>query len=198
MSPMQPRPPGSFYALCTDLFKAAFPDEPAAQHAVQAAQVVASVGRQRSRRIPLPAATNRSGAYLPGVDLSGADLIDANLSGANLIHARLDGANLSGANLSGAHLHYADLSGAELKNADLSGADLNDADLSGTDLSGANLRLVDLSGARLARVRWTSATLWPVEVGDMRHRSDQVGPDAFVVRPNVDSHDVAGAPLTVR
>ena len=128
MSSPQPRLPGSFHALCTELTAGAFPDATSMTTARYALQVVAAVGRAQRRSLPLKAITDLAGADLSGAHLTGADLTSANLAHTDLTDANLTGADL-GANLAGANLASARLTRADLAGANLTGADLTFAKL---------------------------------------------------------------------
>jgi Pentapeptide repeats (8 copies) len=106
----------------------------------------------------------RTGANLPGADLSGDVFAEAKLGGlkapgadctnANFTNAKLGNADLSGATFGGAVLDMAYLASANLRRADFKGATIGSTKLPGADLTEA-----DLSGVRLSGVSLADATL---------------------------------------
>jgi Pentapeptide repeats (8 copies) len=164
----QPRPVGSFHALCIKLVTVML-SETAWQTATNdaaadAVAVVAAVGRMQGRKLPLQAGIDLTGIDLTGIDLTGIDLT---------------GIDLARANLTGANLVEVDLTDANLTNAKLNDADLGNAKLSNAKLSGA---------------QWSGRTVWPRKrAAEIRQRSRQIAPDMFQVRPETGCFDMAPA-----
>jgi Pentapeptide repeats (8 copies) len=100
----QPRPAGSFHALCIKLITAMLSETEWPTATRDAVAVVAAVGRTQGRKLPLQAGADLTGIDLTGIDLTGADLVEVDLTDANLTNATLNDADLGNAKLNNAKL----------------------------------------------------------------------------------------------
>jgi uncharacterized protein YjbI with pentapeptide repeats len=103
----------------------------------------------------------RSGAIVPGAQLSGVRMKRARIPGAWLVGADLSGAYLPGAWLLDADLREVDFRRANLRGAHFFGSQLDHAKLGGAILQRARFYEVSLANAELGQATYDSRTQWP-------------------------------------